>query len=157
MPSAKEPSPSGLRMGNAVQIGAVVRDIERAIEALQSLLGVGPVRRAEWPPPCSGIEGTYRGHPGDFSMSLAFAELGPIQLELVQPLRGDSIYRDFLESKGQGLHHLLFDVSDIHAAAARLQARGIEVLQSGSGLVEGTQWAYFDTEETLGFVVEVRG
>ena len=90
-------------------------------------------------------------------MSLAFVELGPIELELVQPLRGDSIYRDFLETKGQGLHHLLFDVSDVHEAAARLQARGIEMLQSGSGLVEGTQWAYFDTEETLGFVVEVRG
>lgn len=141
----------------AIQIGAVVYDAERSIGNFEALLGVGPFQILSWPPDRPGIERAYRGRPGDFAMMLAFADLGPIQLELVQPLRGESIYRDFLESRGEGLHHLLFEVPDIRGAISSLAARGIKVLQSGSGLTEGTMWAYLDTVDALGFNVELRG
>jgi methylmalonyl-CoA/ethylmalonyl-CoA epimerase len=86
---------------------------------------------------------------------MAFTELGPIELELIQPLTGESIWADFLEEHGGGLHHIRFNVSEIEPVLEYLAGHGIEVTQIGSGLRPGTAWANFDTESKIGFTIEV--
>lgn len=139
-----------------VQIGAVVEDVDRAIKALSEIFGIGPFRVITWPPEDrTNIKREYRGEPGNFTARMAFTEMGPVELELIQPLEGESIWADFLETHGEGIHHIRFNVSDIDPVIARLEDHGITVSQSGSGLRPGTTWANLATEEEVGFTIEI--
>lgn len=97
---------------------------------------------------------TYRGRRGNFQYRIALAQLGALQLELIQPLEGDSIYGEFLESRGEELHHFGFLIDRIEERIAAMGRMGIGVLQSGKR--PGRIWAYMDTEPLAGIIIELR-
>ena len=137
------------------QIGFVVRDIEKSAEFLFRVLGIGPFRIIDYPPANrDDVIRYYHGKPADFSARLAFANVGQIELELIQPLGGDNIWDDFLEAHGEGIHHIRFNVSDIEQTTEYLAEQDVPVLQMGSGLRPGTFFKYFDTEDKVGFIIE---
>ena len=116
-----------LGLPDVSQVGVVVRDMDRAKAFFESTLAIGPFIEVD----VKFTDKMYRGQPEDFEMRLAFASLGPIEFELIQPTRGRTIYDDHLATKGEGLHHLGFDVKDMDAKVEYLKSRGIKVLQSG--------------------------
>jgi catechol 2,3-dioxygenase-like lactoylglutathione lyase family enzyme len=85
---------------------------------------------------------------------MAFTELGPVELELIQPLDEDSIWADFLRAQGGGIHHIRFNVPDLEPVIQYLDGKGIQAAQTGSGLRPGTRWANFDSADMVGFVIE---
>lgn len=87
--------------------------------------------------------GTYRGRPCDTTADIALAYAGDLQLELIRPVAGDSVWSEFLERHGSGLHHVCFRVSDMDVAVAAAAQAGLPVLQRGSmaGMME---FAYLD-------------
>ena len=139
-----------------VQIGIVVRDLEQATQWLTSLFGIGPFRFIEWPNrPDSKY--FYRGNEEHIKIRQAFVQVGPLELELIQPMEGDrNAYREFLEKKGGGIHHVLFEVDDMDGAVRNLSEKGIGVLQAGTGIRPGTRWTLLDTQELVGFLMEFR-
>jgi hypothetical protein len=146
-----------LRNPQIDQVGMVVPDAVSAAEKLDRILGIGPFRVVEWPVEGVDSEATYRGQPGRFRIRVAFAQVGPMQLELVEPLEGDSIWSEFLQQRGPGLHHVRLSVHDFESVVAGLEAAGLEKVCSGTGFHVGTRWAYFDTTHLLnGLVVEIR-
>lgn len=139
------------------QIGVVVRDVRVVAEQLQALLGIGPFRLVEYPIPGVDAHIIYLGQPASYHVLLAFANLGAMQLELVQPLDGRSIWSDFLEQHGPGLHHFRVTIPNFEETVAAWEAAGIRNLASGAGAHVGSKWAYFDTAVMLdGIVVELR-
>jgi methylmalonyl-CoA/ethylmalonyl-CoA epimerase len=132
-----------------VQVGIVVRDLEKAIERLNSLWNVGPFRFLEIDLPDAILHGKQKR----LRAKLAFAQVGPVELELIQPGEGENIYGEFLRAKGEGVHHLKIPVSDIKSEVARLKERGVEVLQSGDS--PQVSFAYMDTEGISGVILEV--
>lgn len=134
-----------------MQVGVVVKDIEKTREMLSATFGIGPWVLFEWPTDGEKMKGRYRGQPGNFRFIMAFAQMGHVELELIQPLEGESIYSEFLEQKGEGLHHILFHLTSVQEALASWQPDGIEAIQSGTGLRPGTEWAYLNTAELPGF------
>lgn len=146
-----------LQNPNVDQVGMVVPDAQAAAEQLHRLLGFGPFRVIEWPIEGIDPKATYRGAPGHFRIRVAFAQVGATQLELVEPIEGASIWSEFLERHGPGLHHIRISVPDFAATMAALEAAGIEKVCSGTGFHIGSEWAYFDTSRLLnGLVVEIR-
>jgi methylmalonyl-CoA/ethylmalonyl-CoA epimerase len=142
--------------GDVVQIGAVVKDLDRSIRTLSEVFGIGPFRTIDWPPAGrTDLERFYRGQPGDFTARMAFAELGPVELELIQPVTGKSIWADFIEEHGEGIHHIRFNVFDLEPVLEYLAGKDIQAAQMGSGLRPGTVWANFDTQNKVGFTIEV--
>jgi methylmalonyl-CoA/ethylmalonyl-CoA epimerase len=139
-----------------VQVGIVVSDLDRTTSALTGLFGIGPFRFVEWPNrPESKYY--YRGTPEEIRISQAFVQLGGVEVELIQPVAGErNAYKEFLEKSGGGIHHVLFEVPDIDVALEQLKKSGVTVLQSGTGIRPGTRWALLDTQELLGFLVELR-
>ena len=127
--------------GPTRQNGYVVRDIEAAM-AHWVKLGVGPWFYFETVPVRDFV---YRGAPGRISCSIALANSGELQLELIQQ-RDDapSLYRDFLAAHGEGLQHLSAWTTDMSGELARLQGLGFTVAQSG--LIGPNQFVYFDTQ-----------
>jgi len=87
--------------GEIRQNGYVVRDVEAAMKHWTEVLGVGPFFYFERVP----IEGfRYRGEPSPLEASIALANSGPLQIELIEQ-RNDapSMYRDFLAAGREGL------------------------------------------------------
>lgn len=140
---------------SAVQVGMVVRDLDATINSLETLFGIGPFRVVDCPQPERKDQQYLRGEPARFHTRQAFADLGGFELELIQPHDGTSIWSEFLEQHGPGLHHIRFNTPDLEQVVASLDAQGIHKTQEGAGIREGTYWANFDTEALLGFTVEV--
>lgn len=135
------------------QVCVVVKDIQKAIEHYWKIFGIGPWSIYTAVPP-ELTDTTIRGEPKRFSMKLAFAKVGHVMLELIQPLEGESIYKEFLAEKGDGVHHIAsYKVDDLDKAIALLEKRGIRVLQSGRW--GGASFAYMDTEKVLGVIIEL--
>ncbi|HXW14633.1 MAG TPA: VOC family protein [Terriglobia bacterium] len=152
-----EESPgTGVELKHAVQIGVVVPDLDQATRLLTSLFGIGPFRFIEWP---NRPESKYffRGKQEHIKVRQAFAQVGPLELELIQPLEGErNAYRQFLVERGGGIHHVLFEVDDMDQVVRNLSPRGVEVLQAGTGIRPGTRWALLDTQALVGFLLELR-
>ena len=145
----------GLQLQRLVRIGIVVPDRDQATKALTSLFGIGPFRLVEWPDRAES-KYYYRGVEEHIRIRQAFVQLGDVEVELIQPLEGRSGYKDFLDQTGGGIHHILFEVSDIDPVLQELAKSGVTVLQSGTGIRAGTRWALLDTQKLLGFLVELR-
>jgi catechol 2,3-dioxygenase-like lactoylglutathione lyase family enzyme len=134
------------------QNGYVVRDIEAALRHWTEVLGVGPFFYFERVP----IEDfRYRGEPSPLEVSIALANSGDLQIELIQP-RNDapSMYRDFLAAGHEGLQHLAWWTEAFDADLARLRERGYEIGQSGCIGPQG-RFVYLETEAHPGSVVEL--
>jgi len=138
--------------GEIRQAGYVVRDIEAAMDYWSRVLGVGPWFYNERVP----IENyRYRGEAYEVHNSVALANSGPLQVELIQT-RNDapSMYRDFLAAGHTGLQHNAYWTTDFDADLARLLAQGFKVAMSGEVGANG-RFVYFDTETHPGTVVEL--
>ena len=135
------------------QIGVVVRDMDKAVEYYQSL-GIGPFEPL---PKSDAVERKYFGKPIDptsVKLKIQVAQMGPVQLELIQPIEGDSVFMDFLKTKGEGINHLAFWVDDIDKEEARLVEKGLPLLYR-SRFRKGGGAAHFDTRKIGGFFIEL--
>ncbi len=140
---------------SAVQVGVVVRDLDATMRGLSEVFGIGPFRVVHCPPPERQNQQYLRGSPVRFHTRQAFADLGGFELELIQPIEGTTIWSEFLEARGPGIHHIRFNTPDLEEVVAALAARGIGKTQEGAGIRDGTYWANFDTEALLGFIIEI--
>jgi methylmalonyl-CoA/ethylmalonyl-CoA epimerase len=155
IPTLPSSLPAGLELKRLVQIGIVVADRDQTTKLLSSLFGIGPFRLVEWPDRAES-KYWYRGVEEKIRVRQAFVQLGDVEVELIQPLEGHNAYQDFLNETGGGIHHVLFEVSDIDPVLLELGKSGVTVLQSGTGIRPGTRWALLDTRELVGFYVELR-
>jgi hypothetical protein len=109
-----------------VQIAWVTTDLDATEEALTALLGAKKWIRVPdvhfAPDSC-----TYRGRPADFVAHISFSYAGDTQLELIAPVTGESVYSEFLDRAGPGLHHICVEVDDVDEAvgAAEVVQRGV--------------------------------
>lgn len=137
---------------NPLEIGQVciiVRDREKAMQQLRSMWGIGPFKLLDVDLP----EGIVHGKRTHYKGKLAFAQAGPIELELIEPEEDKSIWWEFLRDKGEGVHHLGIWVSDMDNELARFNEMGIGVLQYGED--ESIKFAYMDTETVTGVIFEL--
>ena len=136
--------PSGLLLPDFKQIALVVRDLDKAVRSWTDELNIGPWT-AYLLDPTRMKEMRYFGKDVAFSFRHAFAWHGEVQFELIEPLRGRSIFADHLDLRGEGLHHVGKFVDDHPAAVAEALARGYTPLQSARGYgAEGDgAFAYF--------------
>ncbi len=131
------------------QIGLVVRDLKRTEEYYTKIIGLGPFVR----PDISFDQIYYRGRLANSKWLMSFCSLGSVEMELIQPISGPTIYEDFLLAVGEGLHHIGFDVDDMEAKLSVCEKLGIKVIQSGLG--PSSWFAYLDTAETGGVTYEL--
>jgi len=136
------------------QVGIVVSNLDQALDAYTHGLGIEPwvgwmydqhllARRS------------LRGEEGRYTMRLAVHGANP-QLELLEPIDGPSIFHEFLDTRGPGLHHVAYFVPSFSAAEARLSKLGFPLVQSGGGHGLGGDGAfgYFDASAALGIYIE---
>ena len=134
------------------QIGLVVRDMERALERF-SHLGFGPFNPKVLPP---GDKEWVKGKPTRAGVKVMATIVGNVELELCQPVSGDSPHQDYLNSKGEGIQHVLFAVENLQEEIDRLTGLGCSVLLRASfGDEEGSGGLAYVDLDASGLIVEL--
>jgi methylmalonyl-CoA/ethylmalonyl-CoA epimerase len=131
----------------------VVKDLQKAMKRYWDIFGIGPWQVIIFQPPFLSNT-TVRGKSEAYTMKVAIAQVGNLQWELIQPLTGPSVYKEFLEQKGEGVHHVAFEVEDYDHAVAALKKHGIGIITSGIAKGLGS-YAYMDTGKDLGTIAEI--
>lgn len=136
------------------QVGLVVHDIEASVRRWCTVLGCATPEIVE----TSGYaisEVTLRGERCDAMAKLAFLDAGQVQIELIQPDDQPSVWREHLDSKGEGVHHIAFKVKDTGATVARLSGEGMPVAQQGLYSSRDGMYTYLDSTSQLGVMIEL--
>ncbi len=136
--------------GPFCQNAFIVPDLDAAVEYWTSTLGVGPFFRF---PPLVFSEGTLHGQPCTPSFKAAIAYSGDLMIELIEPA-GPSIFQEFLDAGGTGVHHNCVIAEDFEAGVARLTSRGGEVMQSQT-VADGSRIAYVQMHGPVPVIIEV--
>lgn len=133
------------------QIGVVVRDMDRA-KAFYERLGIGPF--VEGPSAHTLERRIYGEIAPDAKVRGAIAQTGTFEFELMEPVAGRTIQSDFLEQHGEGVVHLCAHTDDLDRDIKELTELGYEVISEGR-IEDGGHFAYFDTREVGGLVLEL--
>jgi catechol 2,3-dioxygenase-like lactoylglutathione lyase family enzyme len=137
------------------QIAVVCRDLQQTMETYTKLLGWGPWNVYRHEPPRLH-ETVVRGERVDYTMLGAETHVGDMGFELLQPLEGPSIYKDWLDEHGEGLHHvavMLHDFDESTELKRRFAEIGSPVLMGGR-IGETIEFFYLDTEPSLKIIIE---
>ena len=156
MTAATSPAATLAQRHGIGQIAIVVRDLDASIRSWWTLLRVGPWNAYTLSPDILQ-EMRYHGRPARFGLRHAFGFSQAMQIELIQPLDGPSIFADHLAEHGEGLHHFGIYVPDHAQAVAEFRAQGMQPIQSARGFgVNGDgAFAYFRTDHPLAAIVEL--
>ena len=138
------------------QLGFVVRDLDATVEQYWRLFGIGPWHFYTYGPPLVK-KMTYRGRPVEYHMRIALANIGPLRIELIQPLGGETVYAEFVKEHGYGIHHLGLLVENIGEALDFASRMGLHMIMDGAGFGSDGDghYAYLDTEPLIGTTLEL--
>jgi methylmalonyl-CoA/ethylmalonyl-CoA epimerase len=122
-------------------IGVIVRDVDAAVEYYQSL---GIVDKAADRVTMEGKKAKLVGRA---------VHIGSLLIEFWQPVRGETVQQEFLNSRGEGMNHIAFHVDDLAKEKAKLVEKGIPVVFSVKDH-EGDM-AYFDARKVGNTLIEL--
>jgi methylmalonyl-CoA/ethylmalonyl-CoA epimerase len=148
-------SGDGTAVGVVVkQIAIVVRDLDATMLEYHRAFAWGPWRIYDFRH-LPHHDTHVRGEFVDYSMRTAVTRVGGVDLELVEPLEGPSQYQEFLDQKGEGLHHIMCQDSDGGSTRvlAALTEQGLPVVMGGS-VGTGLTYAYHDGGDGLKVLIE---
>ena len=122
-------------------LGIAVREIEPALAFYRDKLGL---------PLASILDVEDRG------LRVAFLHAGDVLVELLAPLRDDSEISRFLDKRGEGIHHLCFEVPEILRSLSYLDEQGVRVINSTPSIgAEGFPVAFLHPKSCNGVLVEL--
>ena len=122
-------------------LGIAVKSLETSNQIFEKLLGVPHYKMEE-----VASEG----------VNTSFFKVGPNKIELLEATKPDSPIAKFIEKKGEGIHHIAFEVSDINAEIARLQGEGFIVLNEEPKMgADNKLVAFLHPKSTNGVLIEL--
>jgi catechol 2,3-dioxygenase-like lactoylglutathione lyase family enzyme len=130
----------------------VVRDVEKAVEFYQSI-GIGPF--FDYPPLDEFKTLGNLDREALLALKIKCAQLGPVQLQLLQPTTGETPQKRFLEERGEGVFHIGFVVDDIEEGEQKALERGLAVLMQGRR-DNGSGFTYFEAQDKGGVTLSIR-
>ncbi|MBW7458664.1 VOC family protein [Paenibacillus sepulcri] len=135
------------------QIALVVKDIERTAANYAELFGIEvPQIFSTLPEEESHTQ--YRGNPTKTRAKLAVIDLGQIVLELTEPDDEPSSWKEFLETNGEGVHHIGFTVSDRVKVIEYFASKGVPIRHYGE--YPGGNYTFMDSVKELGVILNIK-
>ena len=122
-------------------IGVAVENLEDSLNIYKNTLGMK----------CTGEEVV-----GDQNVKVAFLPVGESEIELLESTSPDGNIAKFIEKKGEGIHHIAFEVDDLEAKLEELKGKGVRLIDEkpryGAG---GAQIAFLHPKSTNGILIEL--
>lgn len=134
------------------QIGIIVKDIEKVSQAYADFFGI---EKPQWSltGPLEVSQAEFRGEPAEARAKLAFIDCGQLQIELIEPDENPSTWREFLDERGEGVHHIAFVIKGMQEKVMLLEKNEMPLIQKGE--YTGGRYAYMDTMPHLKVLVEL--
>jgi len=154
-----EPGPAPMTglVSPITQVSLVVSDLDARVAAYQEAFGWGPWRYFSSAGPAGLRDVTVRGSAARFDVRWAQALVGDLNVELIEPVGGDSPWQEFVASRGEGIASITVTVptpEDVERVRRACAALGIGVLAEGR-VGDGADWVLFDSESQLKALVQV--
>nr|MDO8109107.1 VOC family protein [Candidatus Sigynarchaeota archaeon] len=143
-----------LGSNQVTQIGIVVKDIEKSSAAFAAFFGVGKPS-VSITGPASETHAEFKGKPTEAKAKLTFFRFKNIVIELIEPVGSPSTWQEFLDSHGEGVHHIAFNVHDNKSKIIELEEKSVKLVQKGD--YPGGMYAYLDTTDSLKVILELLG
>jgi len=144
---------SEAKINGIVQIGILVRNADDAVRQYAKLFGISDwnINHVDTE---NGKGQNFRTASSDVVVKakIAWATIGGIEIELIEPQDTTSIYAQHLETHGPGVHHVMFGSDDYDRSVDSLTDCGVERILSGE--LQATRFQLFDTRNTLGLISE---
>ena len=122
-------------------IGIAIKDMQASVPLFEKLLNT----------PCYKTEMVESE-----KVNTAFFRQGETKIELLESITPDGVIAKFIERKGEGIHHIAFDVADIRQEMKRLQAEGFTLLNEEPKKGADNKWVCFlHPKGTNGVLVEL--
>ena len=123
-------------------IGVMVRDIDEAVKVFSEIFGF---RKVDSSP--------YTDSEGDFKSAKVAA--GEVTIELIEPLNPNGSLANFLQKRGEGLHHISIEVDDIDRELELLRTKGVRLINEEAQVVGDSKVAFVHPAATKGILVEL--
>ena len=142
------------RLGTNVitQIGIVVQNIEQTAKDYAFFFGV-PVPGINLTASQAESHTEFRGNPSEGRAKLAFFKFKNITIELIEPVDGPSTWQEYLDTRGEGVHHIAFQINKGEEKTLDLDKLGIPLEQKGD--FRGGGYKYFNATESLKIILEL--
>ena len=141
-------------MAKIVQVAIVCKNIDACSERWAGVLGV---KRNEIHTTVPGHQAKviYRGKPSEGRAKLTFFNAGQVVLELMEPVGGDTSWKEFLDKNGEGVQHIAFQVQDLDKTIESFRERDMPVLHRGRYDSNDGEYVYVDSKSKLGVTIEL--
>jgi hypothetical protein len=136
-----------------VQVGIIVKDIEKSAKQWAAFLGEEKTPDIFLAAESELNPTEYKGKRTDASARLAFFQLDNITVELIEPVGGPSTWQEFLETKGEGIHHIAFNIMGMKSYIKAFGENGIPMIQHGGW--DTGEYSYMDGSENLALIIEL--
>ncbi len=150
---AQQPAPLDPGIRTVVQVAIVTKNIEASAQRWASILGM-EIPKVSTTRPGEEVKVQFRGKPSSGQAKLAFFKLGQVVLELIEPVGGDTSWKQYLDEHGEGVQHLGFQVQDLDQAIANAEKSGMPVLHRGRYDKDNGDYVYIDSGKALGVTLE---
>lgn len=139
-----------------IQIAIVVRDLEKTKRKFAEFLGL-PVCKTIDTGKYEVSQTWYNGAPApDANINMASYKVGPnLYLELMQPNGFPSEWQDQLDTHGEGIHHIAFQVKGMKEKIKACEEFGFKLMQKGEFAGANGRYAYVDSRKELKTTVEL--
>jgi methylmalonyl-CoA/ethylmalonyl-CoA epimerase len=128
-------------MKKVEHIGIVVKDLTNANALFEKLFNQSHYKLEE-------VESE--------GVSTSFFKVGDTKIELLQALQADSPIAKFIEKRGEGIHHIAFEVDDIQSEMERLQAEGFELIHTeAKDGADNKKICFLHPKSTSGVLIEL--
>ncbi|MFX1309567.1 MAG: VOC family protein [Promethearchaeota archaeon] len=130
------------------QLGYVYKDIEKQVKLLETIYGLPKFAFLE----LNDNLCIHRGKESIISTRLAVSRMFNVQIELIQHIKGECIFKEFLDSGRESLHHFGIYVDDLDSVVKEFTDKGYEIIHQR--IIGKQKVAFFDTEKDLGILLE---
>jgi methylmalonyl-CoA epimerase len=121
-------------------MGIAVKNLDDSMTLYEGMLGVKPLSVEEVP---------------HLKMKVAIFKVGEVEFELLQPTAPDSEVGRFIESHGQGVHHLCFEVDDVDAELTAMAGKGIRLIDKQGREGIAGKIGFLNPKSTQGVLIEL--
>lgn len=121
-------------------VSIAVRSLDEGLKTYEDLLGIKP---------------SYVETIPDQGIKAAMIVLGDVEIELIEPISPDSGVAKFLEKKGEGIHHICFEVDDVDKELESLAAKGVELIDKQGRKGLAGKIGFVHPRSTKGVLVEL--
>lgn len=140
--------PINLGKTNLSQLGYVYKDIEKQAKIMESMFGIQKFGFYT----NEGKNYLYRGKPTKFKVKIGLSRIFNLQIELIELIEGDCIYKEAIETGNEGFHHYAILVDDLQPIKEIFLNQGFDIVHEGGTPLYKV--IYFDTLNELGVYLE---